>query len=66
MSLRIFHIVFIVVCVMLTLFVGVWGIREYVTARSNLALGMAIVFLVGGVVLVAYGTQTFRKLKELP
>jgi len=66
MSLRIFHIVFIVVCVMLTLFVGVWGIHEYVSARSNLALGMAIAFLLGGVVLVAYGTLAFRKLRDLP
>jgi hypothetical protein len=66
MSLRIFHIVFIVVCVALTLFVGVWGIHEYVSARSNLALGMAIVFILGGVALVVYGTHTFRKLKELP
>jgi DNA-binding transcriptional regulator of glucitol operon len=66
MSLRIFHIVFIVVCILLTLFVGVWGIHEYVSARSTLALGMAIVFILGGVVLVAYGSQTFRKLKELP
>jgi hypothetical protein len=66
MSLRIFHIVFIVVCVALTLFVSVWGIHEYVSARSNLALGMAVVFILAGVALVVYGTHTFRKLRELP
>ena len=66
MSLRIFHIVFIVVCVGLTLFVGVWGIHEYVSARSNMALGMALVFIIAGVALVFYGTHTFRKLRDLP
>ena len=66
MSLRVFHIVFIAVCIALSAWVGVWGIRDYMAERSVGALALAIVFLVGGLVLVLYGRKAFDKLKELP
>jgi hypothetical protein len=66
MSLRAFHIVFIVACVALSLWVGVWGIRDYMQERSAGALALAIVFLLGGVVLVVYGSKVFAKLRDLP
>ncbi|HYS55815.1 MAG TPA: hypothetical protein VER58_18805 [Thermoanaerobaculia bacterium] len=65
MSLRIFHVIFITVSIALTLFVTVWGVREYMTTRSNSALMLAIVFLAGGVALVLYAGKAFRKLKDL-
>ena len=66
MSLRIFHIVFIIVCVGLSLCVGVWGIRDYMQERSVGALALAIGFLLGGVVLVLYGRSAYQKLRDLP
>jgi len=66
MSLRIFHIIFIIVCVGLSLCVGVWGIRDYMQERSVGALALAIGFLLGGVVLVLYGRSAYQKLRDLP
>jgi len=65
MSLRIFHVIFITVSIALTLFVTIWGVREYVATRSGGALALAIVFLIGGVALVLYAGKAFRKLKDL-
>ena len=66
MSLKIFHIVFIVVCVGLSLWVGVWGIRDYMQERSVAALTLAILFLLSGLALVVYGRKAFEKLRDLP
>jgi FtsH-binding integral membrane protein len=66
MSLRIFHILFVIVCVGLSLCVGIWGIRDYMAERSGLALTLAIVFLISGGVLVVYGRKVFAKLRDLP
>jgi hypothetical protein len=66
MSLRIFHIIFITVCIAFSAYVAVWGVREFIASRSSSALTLAIVFLSGGVVLVAYAGRAFRKLKDLP
>jgi hypothetical protein len=66
MSLRIFHIVFISVSVALTLYLTVWGVREFMVARSSLGIMMAVVGLAGGATLIWYGKRVFHKLKELP
>ena len=66
MSLRIFHIVFVVVTVILSLYVGLWGIREYADERDVLPLIIGLVFLVNAAALVFYGKKSFRKYKELP
>lgn len=66
MSLRAFHIIFIIVTVALSLFVTLWGIREYANQHDTAALSLAAVFLVAAVGLVIYGRKVFAKLKELP
>jgi membrane protease YdiL (CAAX protease family) len=66
MSLRVFHIVFVIVCIALSLWVGVWGIHDYMQERSIGALALAIVFLLSGLVLVLYGRRAFEKLRDLP
>ena len=66
MSLRLFHILFVIVCLGLCLFVGLWGIREYATSRDTSGLALGIVFLICGIGLVEYGRRAYRKLKELP
>jgi hypothetical protein len=65
MSLRIFHIVFVTVSIALSIFVTIWGVREYALTRSAGALGLATVFLVGGILLVIYAGRVFKKLREL-
>jgi len=65
MSLRIFHVIFITVSIALSIFVAVWGVREYVATRSSGALALAVVFVVGGAALVLYAGRAFRKLKDL-
>jgi hypothetical protein len=66
MSLKVFHIVFVIICVGLSLWVGVWGIRDYLSERSVGALSLGILFLFSGLVLVLYGRKAFEKLRDLP
>jgi uncharacterized PurR-regulated membrane protein YhhQ (DUF165 family) len=66
MSLRAFHIVFVVVTIVLSLFVALWGIREFSEDRNASALALGILFLVTAVALMVYGKKVARKLRELP
>ena len=59
MSLRAFHIVFIIVSVALSLFVAMWGIRQ-----GSLWLGITFLVAAGG--LIVYGKKAYTKLRELP
>jgi hypothetical protein len=65
MSLRIFHVIFITVSIALSVFVAIWGVREYMATRSTGALALVVVFVAGGVALVLYAGRAFRKLKDL-
>ena len=66
MSLRAFHIVFVVVTTVLSLYVALWGIREYSQERSTTALGLGVLFLIMAVGLMIYGKKAFAKLRDLP
>jgi hypothetical protein len=66
MSLRAFHIVFIILTVVLSLYVALWGIREFAQERSGMGLTLGILFLFTAVGLMIYGKKAFAKLKELP
>lgn len=66
MSLRAFHIVFIIVTVILSLYVALWGIREFAQEQSTTGLTLAILFLATAVAGMIYGKKAFAKLKELP
>ena len=65
MSLRIFHVIFIVICIALCVSVAIWGVREYEMTRNAGALGMTATFVVAGIILVAYSGRAFRKLRDL-
>ena len=65
MSLRIFHIVFITVSIALSIFVAIWGVREFLATRSGGALALAILFSVCGIALVVYASRAFDKLKDV-
>ncbi len=65
MSLRIFHVIFIIASIALALFVAVWAVREYQATHSTGALALGVVFVVAGAAMVFYGMRWFKKLKEL-
>ncbi|HEX8619120.1 MAG TPA: hypothetical protein VF911_16180 [Thermoanaerobaculia bacterium] len=66
MSLRAFHIIFIIVTVALSLYVALWGIRQFAAERDTAALALGLLFLVTAGALTVYGKKAFAKLKELP
>jgi uncharacterized PurR-regulated membrane protein YhhQ (DUF165 family) len=66
MSLRAFHIVFVIVTIVLSLYVAVWGIQQFSQERSVTALTLAILFLATAVALLIYGKKVFVKLRDLP
>ncbi|HEU4520895.1 MAG TPA: hypothetical protein VFT12_02765 [Thermoanaerobaculia bacterium] len=57
MSLRAFHIIFIIASVLLCLYLGLWYMRQNVV--------MAVLFFVAAAGLMVYGKKAFRKLREL-
>jgi hypothetical protein len=66
MSLRAFHVFFIVVSVGLSLWVGAWGVQEYLGGGGSGRLALAVLFFVLGGVLAVYGLRVRRKLWSLP
>ncbi len=66
MSLRVFHIVFVIVTVILSLYIGLWGVREYSREHSSGTLALALLFFATAVAMTAYGRKVYAKLKELP
>ena len=66
MSLRVFHIIFIIVCVAFSLFMAIWGVREYLDERTVTTLAVAIIFFIAAVGLLAYGLKAYQKLKDIP
>ena len=66
MSLRAFHIVFIVVTVVLSLYVALWGIREFAREQNTGGLALGILFFLTAIALMVYGKKAYGKLKELP
>lgn len=66
MSLRVFHIIFVIATIVLSLYVALWGIREFSQERNFGALALALVFLATAVGLTFYGKKAAAKFKELP
>jgi len=65
MSLKSFHLVFIVASILLGLGVGAWGIREYQAKGEIGALILGILFLLTGGVLLVYGRRMLEKTKDI-
>jgi len=65
MSLKAFHIVFIIVSTLMTFGFGAWELHSYhlTAARADLAYGVGSIS--GGVALVIYGIYFLRKLKHI-
>jgi predicted Co/Zn/Cd cation transporter (cation efflux family) len=65
MSLRMFHMVFIGVTVVLAAFVAAWAVQEYQAAHAVVYAMTAALSLAAGGALIAYGTAFQRKTKQL-
>jgi hypothetical protein len=65
MSLRMFHMVFIGVSVVLAAFVAAWAVQQYQSAPAiGYAIAAALSLAAGGA-LIAYGAAFQRKTREL-
>ena len=65
MSLKAFHIVFVIASILLTFFCGIWLLHDYAVTHDRPELPVGIVFLVAGVALLFYGKSVLRKLKHI-
>lgn len=65
MSLKAFHLVFVVASILLGLGVGGWGIMEYRANGEISALIMGLIFLVMGIGLIIYGKRMLKKTKHI-
>lgn len=61
MSLRVFHIVFIVLSILLTVGFGIWGVMQ----NDNLLLSLGVISFVMGILLVFYLVKIVRKFKQV-
>jgi hypothetical protein len=64
-SLKAFHVFFVVVSTLLSLFCGVWGVLAYTHTGSGGYLAFGIGSFVAAVALVVYGFWFLRKLKNV-
>jgi len=65
MSLKVFHIVFIIFSTLLALGVGGWCIWVDLVEGAPIYLAGAIFSFIAAVVLVVYGVWFYRKMKRL-
>ena len=65
MSLKAFHIVFVVASILLAFFCGIWLLHEYASTHNSSELAVGILFLLAGAGLVCYGKSVLRKLKHI-
>ncbi|MFQ5798150.1 MAG: hypothetical protein ACE5H0_05570 [Bacteroidota bacterium] len=65
MSLKYFHIFFIILSILLTFGFGIWGVNSYSGSDNTTHLSLGIISLLVGVGLIIYGTKVYKKLKKL-
>ncbi|MBE21722.1 MAG: hypothetical protein CL481_06790 [Acidobacteria bacterium] len=65
LSLKGFHIFFIAVSILLGMFVGGWGVRQYLLNDQLGSLMLGALFFVSAFILLAYGLKFIRKVDEL-
>ena len=63
MSLKAFHIFFIVVLVALCVGLGVWGIQDFARSENWVHLALGVGSFIGSILLACYGVWFLRKLK---
>lgn len=65
LSLRSFHLFFVVASVVLSAWVGASSVASYLSSRHGADLALAGLFFVLGAVLVVYGQRARKKLRRL-
>jgi hypothetical protein len=65
LSLKAFHIFFIAVSILLGMFVGGWGVRQYLINNSVGSLALGVLFFASAFVLLAYGLKFIRMVEDL-
>ena len=65
MSLKIFHIVFVVASIVMSAVVGAWGITDYARTSNTTNLAVGVVTLGVGVALVWYSRWFLRKIRAI-
>ncbi len=65
MSLKAFHLIFVIASILLGLGVGGWGIMEYRENGEISALMLGLIFLIMGVALMIYGNRMLKKTKHI-
>jgi hypothetical protein len=65
MSLKAFHIFFIVTSILLSVALGVWGVDDFRRSRSLVHLALGVASFIGSGVLASYGVWFLRKLKNV-
>ncbi len=64
MSLKIFHIVFIALSVVLSAGLGAWGIQSFLAEGSTQGLALGVLFFYTGAALLVYGLRFWKTKKE--
>ena len=65
LSLRSFHVFFIAVSILLSVWVGVWGIDSYRSGGGVTGLVLSALFFLVGFVLLVYWVKVRRKFREM-
>ncbi|MBI4042561.1 MAG: hypothetical protein HY391_03685 [Deltaproteobacteria bacterium] len=65
MSLKAFHLLFILLSTLLSLGFGVWGWFTYKTSGSTVDLAMSMAAFVAAIALIFYARYFIRKLKNI-
>ena len=65
MSLKAFHIVFIVASIFLCIGFGVWSLQMWTTGGDVLDIVIGVISIVCGLLLTGYGIRFLKKLRHV-
>ena len=65
MGLRVFHLIFIALSIMMAAMVGGWGIHRYLADGGTGGLVLGVGFFLTGAALLLYGVKVLRKFREI-
>lgn len=64
MSLKAFHVFFILVCTVFAVGFGFWGTRDYLEHGNGTSLAMGVGAFLGSVALAIYSSWFLKKMKN--
>jgi steroid 5-alpha reductase family enzyme len=65
MSLKAFHLVFLIAATLLVFGFGAWSLVNYADSRRMVDLVFGVVSVLSGATLIVYGRHFLRKLKHI-